>query len=57
MENFISKKGVVKEVEDPFEGMTPKERLRKKKELKAKEEAEKMKQFTKEAVNNYQKAT
>ncbi len=57
MESFISKKGIVKEQEDPFAGLTPKERLNKKKELKAKEEAEKLTKFTKEAATNYQKAT
>jgi len=39
--------------DDPFAGLTPKERLKRKKELKAKEEADKLKSFTKEAAANY----
>ena len=44
-------------VDDPLAGLTPKERLAKKKELKAKEEAEQLKKFTIEAKVNYEKAS
>lgn len=63
MENFITKKGFLSlsvsasAEDDPFAGMTPSQRLKKKKEIKAQEEAEQLKKFTKEAASNYQKAT
>ena len=66
MENFIVKIGFLssssqtiptgvggEDQEDPFAGMTPAQRLKKKKELKALQEAEQLKKFTKEAASNY----
>lgn len=43
-------------VEDPFAGMTPKQRMVKKKEIKAQKEVEKLKLAAGDAKQNYEKA-
>ena len=45
------------EARDPFEGMTPKERLAAKKRMKVEEEIAKMKEASKDASKNYQAAS